>query len=253
MVIAEIFPKPTVEKVIFQIRYANLFFLESKIGDLQVKIMNEFPESNLLIQRQVIITDAADASRIELDLKNSSDKGATTKVWQFLSEKGYRLNVLPNSLDITSELHKSYDNPKAEHKFRDIIGLVVQSFLEVTKIPVLQRIGLRYIDKCPVPSLDPAVYSEWYNTSLPIDRFTLQDATHLSFSCQVKKGNYGLRFSELFQNEDAVNRLTLDFDAFALNIKSEQYLNITDDLHRVISEEYESTIKEPVYKHMREG
>jgi hypothetical protein len=44
----EVFPNPTVKTVIFQIRYPNLFYIESRIGDIQVKIMDDFPESSLL-------------------------------------------------------------------------------------------------------------------------------------------------------------------------------------------------------------
>jgi hypothetical protein len=39
MAIEEVFPNPTVKQVAFEIRFPNLFYLESKIGELQVKIM----------------------------------------------------------------------------------------------------------------------------------------------------------------------------------------------------------------------
>jgi len=45
MQINEVFPNPTVKQVIFQIRFPNLFYLESKIGEYQLKIMQRFPES----------------------------------------------------------------------------------------------------------------------------------------------------------------------------------------------------------------
>ena len=40
----EIYPNPTVKRVIFQARFPNLFYLESKIGDLQllVKVRTSF-------------------------------------------------------------------------------------------------------------------------------------------------------------------------------------------------------------------
>ena len=47
----EIFSNPTVKKVIFQIRFPNLFFIENKIGDFQLKIMGMFPESKLIFRR----------------------------------------------------------------------------------------------------------------------------------------------------------------------------------------------------------
>ena len=52
MVIDEIFPFPTVKHVIFQIKYPNLFYLENRIGDFQMKIINEFPDSKLSFRRQ---------------------------------------------------------------------------------------------------------------------------------------------------------------------------------------------------------
>lgn len=38
MPINEVFVNPTVKQVIFQVKFPNLFFIESKIGDIQLKI-----------------------------------------------------------------------------------------------------------------------------------------------------------------------------------------------------------------------
>jgi hypothetical protein len=43
----------------------------------------------------------------------------------------------------------------------------------------------------------------------------------------------------------------MDFDGFAKNIESQNYLEVTDQLHSIISEEYENSIKEPIKKYMR--
>lgn len=52
MVIGEVFPNPTVKQVVFQITFPHLFYMEQKIGELQVKIMRMFPKSSLLYRRQ---------------------------------------------------------------------------------------------------------------------------------------------------------------------------------------------------------
>jgi hypothetical protein len=57
MVINEVFPNPTVKQVIFQIRYPNLFYIENKIGDFQLKVMREFPESALIMKQRVIFAE----------------------------------------------------------------------------------------------------------------------------------------------------------------------------------------------------
>ena len=56
MSIKEIFPNPTVRQVIFEVRYPNLLFLESRMGNLQLNIMKEFPESEAVFRRVSVAT-----------------------------------------------------------------------------------------------------------------------------------------------------------------------------------------------------
>lgn len=150
MSIDEVFPNPTVREVIFQIRFPNLFYMENKIGDLQLEIMEEFPKSALLIRRKVVFADVGAGERIS-EIGNDLDQGTGIKIWQFSSKKNFQLNVTSDSLDITSQHHKTYDLEGGD-KFRDIIRYVLDCFFQITKIPILSRIGLRYIDECPIPS-----------------------------------------------------------------------------------------------------
>ncbi len=251
MPINEVFQRPTVKQVIFQITYPNLFYLESKIGDLQLAIMEKFPESSLLFQRQVLLANLGPGAKTEDLEKKHTDEG-TKKIWQFTSPKGYTLNVTTSTLDITSTLHKTYNNDASENKFRDIITFVVDHFLKITKIPLILRIGLRYIDDCPVPSNITEDFVSYYQTSFPVSRFKLEDATEMNFTTIVKRDNCSLRYAESFKKSLENNyTFVLDFDGFAINIQSDQTLRITDKLHDLISAEFEATIKEPVYKYMR--
>lgn len=150
MPIEEIFPNPTVKTVIFQIKFSNLFYLENKIGDLQLKMLEKFPDSSLAIRKQLLFADIGPQTKIE-DIKMEESQG--TKIWQFKSGKNYSLNILTDSLDITSEYHKTY-NLEGADKFRDIIAYVLDIFFDIIPIPNIKRIGLRYIDECPVPSMD---------------------------------------------------------------------------------------------------
>ena len=250
MVINEMFPNPTVKQVIFQITFPNLFYIENKIGDFQLKIMKEFPQSALLFRRQVLLADIGPESKIaEIpnDLKNETGK----KVWQFKSDKNFELHVLGNSLDITSEYHKTY-NLEGGDKFRDTIKFVLDSFLEVTKIPIINRIGLRYVDECPIPSKDNSTFKSYYNSIFPLDRFDLADAKEMAFRTVIKRDNYSLIYAESLQQKENEYKLIIDFDGFAENIESKDYLTVTDDLHTIISDEYEKTIRSPVYDYMRQ-
>lgn len=67
-----------------------------------------------------------------------------------------------------------------------------------------------------------------------------------------KKNEYFLCYKESLKRNADGHKLILDFDGFAENIEPKDYLKTTDALHKIISEEYERTIKEPVYKLMRQ-
>ena len=249
MSISEVFPNPTVKQVLFQIRFPNLFYMENKIGELQLKIMEEFPQSALLFRRQILFADIGPETKLE-DIPSDSDKETGKKIWRFESDKNFKLNVLNDSLDITSEYHKTY-NLEGGDKFRDIITFVLDHFFEVTSIPIINRIGLRYIDECPIPSKDNSTFRSYYNSSFPLDKFNLADASGMDFKTVVRKGEYHLLYSESLQKINDEYKLILDFDGFAESIASEDCLKITDDLHAIISEEYERTIKKPVYEYMQ--
>lgn len=250
MVINEVFPNPTVKQVSFEIRFPNLFSMETKIGDFQLKIMKEFPQSALLFRKRLLIADVGPEGKL-MNVPEDLDKEAVKRIWQFKSNNNIELNVLGDSLNIISQHHKTY-NLNDGDKFRDIIKLVLDNFFEVTSIPIINRIGLRYIDECPIPTKDNSTFTSHYNSTFPIERFNLVDTREMNFRTVIKKGEYNLMYAEFLQQEGDKNKLILDFDGFAENIDPKNYLTITDELHRIISEEYERTIKSPVYDYMRQ-
>jgi uncharacterized protein (TIGR04255 family) len=250
MAIDEVFLNPTVEKVIFQIRFSNLFYIENKIGELQIKLMSEFPDSSIVMRRQMVLIEKGDKTKLEVDFQDS-EENFVQKIWQFKSPKGYNLNILSNSLDITSEFHKTYSNPNGDHRFRDIIEIVVSNFIKLTNLPIFKRIGLRYIDKCPLISKDNIIFKNWYNSTFPLERFSLDNSEEMMFRVITKKNNYYLRYIESLQKDEQGDHLILDFDGFTNDILSTEYLTKLDALHNFISEEYERSIKEPVYEYMR--
>lgn len=250
MAITEVFPNPTVKQVIFQIRFPNLFYIENRIGDIQSKIIKEFPQSSLLVRRQLVFADVgSNVNQVELpaDYKNEMGK----KIWQFTSPKGYELNILNDSLDISSNFHKTYNNKGAEHKFRDIIKFVLDIFLSDVGLSIINRIGLRYIDHCPIPKLDDKTIKEYYKTTFPLSRFSIKDALAMEFVAKVKRNGYELRYIESLRNENNKPYLLLDYDGSAEKIDSTNYLSITDELRDLISTEFEKSIKEPLIKFMR--
>lgn len=250
MSINEIFPNPTVKQVLFEIKFPNLFYMEKQIGDFQLKIMKDFPQSALLFRKRLLLADVGPEGKL-MNVPDDLDKEAVKKVWQFKSNKDIQLNVMGDSLNIISQYHKTY-NLEGGDKFRDIIKFVLDCFFEVTSIPIINRIGLRYIDECPIPSKDNSIFTAYYNSVFPLDRFNIAEARNMDFTTVIKKGEYYIRYAESLQKIGEEDKLILDFDSFGENIASKDYLTVTDDLHTVISEEYEKTIKKPVYEYMRQ-
>ena len=249
MAIDEVFPNPTVKHVIFQIRYPNLFFLESRIGDFQLGIMERFPESSLLVSRQVVFADIGPGASLA-EIPNENDRLAAKRIWQFRSKNDIELNVTSDALDINSKLHKTYSLGNGEN-FRDIIKIVIDHFLKVMGIPNILRLGLRYIDECPIPTKDNNTFKAYYNSVFPLERFALENANEMDFKTVIKLGAYYIRYIESLQKVENSYRLILDFDGFSDPINSNEYLSHADRIHELISAEYEKTIKEPVYAFMR--
>ena len=158
-------------------------------------------------------------------------------MWQFKSKNGVILNIESNSLSLVSEYHKTY-NLGSSDNFKDLIEVVISNFLHITKIPIVKRIRLRYIDECPIPYKNNAQFKEYYNTTFPLDRFDLRNVEEMLFTSLVKKKEVDLRYIETLQKVDNKYKLILDFDAFRTDIDSTDYLTITDKLHTIISEEY---------------
>jgi uncharacterized protein (TIGR04255 family) len=250
MAITEIFPKPTVKKVIFQIRFPNLFFIEARIGELQMAIMDKFPESALLFRRQIVFADIGPSAKLE-ELQEKVPQEQGRKVWQFKSTLGYQLNVLTDSLDITSNFHKTYNNPKSENRFCDIIEHVLKPFFTITKLPIIGRVGLRYIDECPFHEKTTKSFLLHFDSCFSTNRFSIEDSTEHQYKAVVKRGDHFIRYIETLNISSNPPMLVLDFDGFALDVPTAECMETTNSLHELISKEYESTIKEPIYKYMR--
>jgi len=251
MAITEVFPNPTVKQVSFEIRFPNLFFIESKIGELQIRIMDKFPESALLFQRQLLF--AVSTEKIE-DLQKKVPQEEGVKIWQFSNPAlGYKLDISGSNLAISSTSHKTYNNQQSDNRFRDIIAHVVDPFFRLTNLPTLNRVGLRYIDECPFKEKTTTKFLNHFNSCFATTRFSIEDSIEHQYIAFVKRNEYFIRYVETYNANVNTTSITLDFDGSANNVPSAACLDTTDRLHDIIVEEYEATIKEPVYEYMRKG
>lgn len=251
----EVFPYPTVKEVAFQITFPHLFSIENKIGDFQDKIVMQFPDSSLILRRQVVFADTGLEGKFEsVPVKKGLEPETVRKIWVFKSKEKIEVSVQTNSITIISQEHKTYNNPGSEKKFRGVIEFVIGNFFKTINVPIISRIGLRYTDECPLPSKDNETLEKLYDSTLPIDRFPIKDATEIYFSINTLRKNHRLIYQEaLAKNKQGQDVLILDFDGFETEIASADFLKVADELHGIIEEEYFSIIKEPIKEYMRTG
>ncbi len=75
------FPTPLVKQIAFEVRFPNLFFIEGRIGEFQVQIMRDFPQSELVQRRSfMVLAGNVDSPQVqELAKQQASD---IDKIWR---------------------------------------------------------------------------------------------------------------------------------------------------------------------------
>jgi uncharacterized protein (TIGR04255 family) len=246
----EVYANPLVKTVFFEVRFSNLFFLESRIGDFQVKVMKDFPQSDLVHRREITMV-AGDLENPQVkEFAKQQSSHSVDKVWQFKAESGPRLEISSKNLVFTSEAHTSY-REGGEKSLRPIIEKAVSVFLEVVPIPVVQRVGLRYINHCPIRERTTEFFLAWYDSILPVGKFRLENLQNGDCAIISKQDGTQIRRAESLQLAGPEDHLILDLDASKEGVPSDRILETADALHDVIDREFTGMIKEPVREYMR--
>ena len=73
----------------------------------------------------------------------------------------------------------------------------------------------------------------------------------LNYQAVIKKDDCFLTIHESIREANGEHKFILDFDGYKANVKTSEYLAVTDILHDIIDDRYRQTIKEPVKEWMR--
>lgn len=244
MPIDQIFIRPLVKEVAFEVRFPNLFFIENKIGDIQVRIMREFPESSLLLQKHFVVGPLGEG-------KEAPQPDLTQTIWQFKKPNGPVLKISRESLSLVSQSHSTY-NQAGDNRFRDIIQLVCDNFFGIITIPLVNRIGLRYINHCPLSEKSSERVKRFYNSAIPFDRFKLEDAFDTELTAVFRRPACNMRYQEKIHGDEKNLNLMLDLDAWTENVESNRILETTDILHEAISTEFETFATDELLNYMKD-
>lgn len=246
----ELYKNPTVKEVDFEIRFSNLFYIEKFIPDFQLAILERFPESSLLMQQEIKIgfVDSINNQQVK------QPESGSQKIWQFKSPDGYQLNISSNNLSISSVKHKTYNNPDEPIRLRDTIAFITNTFFDLIKIPVLTRVGLRYIDECPIFKLTMEDVTRFYNSYISFEKFPIEKSLGFEFRTLINFDEYFVTHTEILtQKAEPPNEymIVLDLDAYSNNVKADELMETLDKFHQILHNEYENFITDEMRAHMR--
>jgi len=187
------------------------------------------------------------------EMAKQQSGNAIEKIWQFKSGSGTRVEVSSRNLIIVAEQHYSY-HEGGDKSFRSVVEKVVTNFFKITQIPVAQRVGLRYINECPLFDRTTKTFKDCYNSILPVDKLGLENLSRAECIAVAKSGEMQIQHMEALRfATPTTDILVLDLDASTENVATENVLVTTDGLHDVIATEFRNVIKEPIVDFMRKG
>ncbi len=246
----EIFPNAPLREVAYEVTFPTLFSIPQDIGAFQIRIMDDFPNSSLLTTTPLIIENGVTKLPV-------GDSEKTIRTWQFESETGKtKIAVQLNRLAISSQEYTSYDNP-SRARFRDVIDKTITEFLKKVPIKKFTRIGLRYIDFCPLEEKTNQCFEKYYVPIFNIEKYKIDDIieSHLIISKKKEEHNITVQCG-ITKSKDATKSkdeytYILDFDAYAENVDSANFLSVTDELRMLDRSEFHAIIKDDFVQHMR--
>lgn len=240
----EVFPKAPLIEVAYEVRFPSLFYIPQEIGAFQLKIMDDYPKASQLLSTQIAIEDGVPKVVGEAG-------GKATSSWLFQSEnEKTKVTVKLDRLSISSSEYNSYDHPSGK-KFRDVINKIVTEFLQIFPIKKFTRIGLRYIDHCPLDEKSNEYFTNYYVPVFDVNKYKIDDMIENHIVMRMTKGDYNLLFQCKIAKINEFYKYILDFDSYAINIDSTDFLTVTDDLRRLDRSEFLSNITENFRIYMR--
>jgi len=240
----EVFANSPLFEVAFEVRFPHLFYIAQKIGEFQLDIVDDFPKSSQVFTQSFVFGE-------KREVIPDKDNVNAIPSWQFENETGKtRIVVYSNKLNIISREYKSYNHP-SEKKFKDLITKILSVFAKTVPMKKFSRIGIRYIDHCPLERLDNEYFKNYYNPIFNIDKYKVEDILDNLFMVNIKREQYNLLFQCGIRKLDVGYKYIMDYDGYATEIEADSCITTTDELRRLIKKEFLSNITEDFKKYMR--
>lgn len=240
----EVFVNSPLFEVAFEVRFPNLFYISQRIGEFQLDIVDDFPKSSQVFTQSFVFGE-------KREVISDKDNVNAIPSWQFVNETGKtRIMVYSNKLNIVSQEYKSYNHP-TERKFRDLITKILSVFTKTVPMKKFSRVGIRYIDHCPLESLNNEYFRKYYDPIFNIDKYKVENILDNFFLINIKREQYNLLFQGGIRKLDDGYKYIMDYDSYATDIEADSCINTTDELRRLIKKEFLSNITEEFKQYMR--
>jgi uncharacterized protein (TIGR04255 family) len=248
--VREILARPTVQTVITEFRFPHLLVIEQKLPDIQLALLERFPELRIQFEFNVLIGDPTRLAAPEnLPPQVRQQVTEPTKYWEFDSKQGEVLRIKTNSISLSSTAHKTYNHGTGK-RFRELVEFVSSRVFGIVKVPFFERVGLRYIDVCPFKKED-SDFRRWYAVKFPIDRYPLSTVEEMFLATRAKVGESSIFHQAAIRKTDQGDKFFLDYDAYQSGVASDKLLQTLDSLHDVIIVAFGEDITSDFLNYMR--
>jgi len=149
----EVYPNAPLQFVAFEVRFPTLRRAVTKDGldVLEKELEERFPIFQPVTENQVTLGPGGPSD------------ASSTRWYRFLSTpRTTAVSVQPTRLVVETTHYDHYEN------FREVVALAVRALAKADRVPVFERIGLRYIDeiRVPAPVESPTDWSSFINPEL---------------------------------------------------------------------------------------
>jgi uncharacterized protein (TIGR04255 family) len=224
-------PAEHLAEVAFEARFSTLYSIPKKIDEFQQLIFEEFDKSNEL-KLQGVTLQPNQEPVLEAEL-----------AWEFIHKDGDPIiRLFKNKIIVFSKAYSSYDAPEG-NSYKDRISYTIERFESLFKINKFTRMGLRYINTFEVEEKSNDWLERYFKPLYDLEKYPMQDTLEFKFALRIKREKANLVIQGGYISKDNL-KYVLDFDAYKEDCRTEDYLNVLNDLHDSIKSEFKSTITE---------
>lgn len=242
---------PPLSEVAFEINFPNSFAVETGIATYQRHVEELYPKSG---GEYVVRLPPAVAFGKPPKQESTNLTPMRSFVFQNLAgSRIIRVSVVNFTLLVTDYLHFE--------EYKDTITAALTPAIDIFQLHSVERIGLRYINKIPIPVERAGMrYKEYVRTPIDATAFSAHVPTNFLTEVSMDLGsekNLTIRSGLLPSQADGPTRIyLLDLDCYSagnIPLASESLTQLLDGYHEAIETEFMHAVTDQYWKYMADG